>query len=80
MLAFGLVGAMIGGGGFLAYAAGNKIYGAGRSMPTMGRVDPLGYRERDALAAAKRNAILRKMQAQLGNRYLSPQWLRGQRG
>jgi len=33
---------------FNAYSAGNKVYGGGRPMPTVGPVDPLGYAERDA--------------------------------
>lgn len=32
-----------------AYSAGNKTYGFGRSNPTSGPVDPLGYKERDAI-------------------------------
>jgi len=66
-----------GGGGFNPYTAGNKVYGSGRSMPTMGAVDPLGYKERDALAAAKRNALLKRLQASQSQNYFSPQWLRG---
>jgi len=45
------------------YAVGNRVYGGGRPMPTMGPVDPLGYRERDLQASARRDAILRKMQS-----------------
>lgn len=33
---------------FNAYSAGNKVYGGGRPMPTVGPVDPIGYAERDA--------------------------------
>jgi hypothetical protein len=40
--------------GFNRFAAGNKTYGGGRPMPTVGKVDPIGYRERDLKAAAKR--------------------------
>lgn len=47
------------GGGFSSYAAGNKTYGGGRSMPTLGPVDPLGYRERDLKLKARQNALLR---------------------
>lgn len=50
------------------YAVGNKIYGGGRSNPTSGPVDKLGYKERDAKSAARRAAVLRRMQAnQKGN-------------
>jgi hypothetical protein len=62
----------VGGGGFNRYAAGRKQYGMGRNMPTMGKVDPIGYAERDATANIKRNAILRRLQAGLGGRYASP--------
>ncbi len=57
-----------GGGGFNPYAAGRKHYGAGRLFPTTGPVDPTGYKERDAMARARRNAILKRLRAQfLGN-------------
>ena len=66
----------VGGGGFNKYAAGRKQYGMGRNFPTMGKVDPVGYAERDAMAGAQRNAILRKLQAGLTGRYASPDFLR----
>lgn len=77
-LATYLLGSSTGGGGFRPYAAGNKVYGGGRSMPTIGPVDPLGYKERDALTAAKRNALLNRLKAQQSGNFMSPQWLRGQ--
>jgi hypothetical protein len=40
-----------------AYSAGNKTYGFGRSNPTSGPVDKLGYRERNLM----QNAIARRM-------------------
>lgn len=46
--------------GFNPYAAGKKHYGTGRSMPTTGAVDKLGYSERDSKAAARRAALLRR--------------------
>jgi len=46
--------------GFNPYAAGKKHYGSGRSMPTTGAVDKLGYAERDSKAAARREALLRR--------------------
>lgn len=56
------------GGGFLKSAAGSKLYGAGRSMPTVGPVDPSGYAARDRRTEVKRNAMLRKMKMlQAGN-------------
>lgn len=45
------------------YAVGNKVYGGGRPIPNIGPVDPMGYQERDAKAAARRNAILRRLEA-----------------
>lgn len=54
------------GGGFSSYAAGSKTYGGGRSMPTLGPVDPLGYRERDLKLKARRNALLQYGQKRLG--------------
>lgn len=51
----------VGGGGFNNLAAGNKHYGSGRPMPTTGRVaDKLGYAQRDAAAAARREALIRR--------------------
>lgn len=49
--------------GFNNYAAGNPVYGMGRSNPTSGPVDKLGYKQRDANAINMRNAMLRRMQA-----------------
>lgn len=65
---------------FNSYSAGNKSYGLeGRSNPTMGPVDPLGYRERDATTRRKRNALLRRMKAHSGRKYMSSDWLGGQK-
>jgi len=57
---------------FNPYSAGEKRYGAGRDFPTMGRVDPLGYRERDARTQARKNAVLRRMQKALTGQYMDP--------
>lgn len=61
---------------FNSYAAGNKVYGFGRSNPTNGPVDQLGYKERDA-QRLRRNALLRRMKAQQSGNYMSSDWLRG---
>lgn len=54
------------------YAAGQKRYGASASdAPTVGPVDPTGYRERDANATAVRNAALRRLRARQAGRYFS---------
>lgn len=47
----------------MPYLVGNKVYGGGRSFPTMGPVDRLGYAERDASHRARRNVLLRQMRA-----------------
>lgn len=59
--------------GFNPYAAGHKIYGAGRSAPNIGPVDKLGYKERDRV---KRTAMLRRMQKQQSGQYLSANYMR----
>lgn len=62
---------------FNSYAAGNKVYGAGRSNPTSGPVDKLGYRERDLAHRSKRNAILRRLKKNQSGSYMSSDWLGG---
>ena len=50
------------GGGFNPYAAGKKHYGSGRPMPTVGKVtDRAGYTIRDNKAAARRDALMRRL-------------------
>jgi hypothetical protein len=65
---------------FNPYAAGGKIYGGGRSNPTSGPVDKLGYRIRDRKARAQRNAVLRRMKAMQAGKYMSPDYLRNPYG
>jgi hypothetical protein len=62
--------------GINPYSVGNKIYGGGRSFPTSGPVDKLGYRERDAKSRARRNAILKRMKAKNNAKYASADALR----
>lgn len=63
---------------FNSYSAGNKVYGlAGRSNPTSGPVDKLGYRERDRATKAKRNAMLRYMKKNQNKQFMSADWLGG---
>ena len=63
---------------FQAYAAGKKIYGGGRSSPHMGGgLDKLGYAERDAKTAARRNALLRRLKAGNKKNFMSSDWLGG---
>lgn len=48
-------------GAFNPYAAGSKKYGGGRPMPTTGAVaDKAGYGRRDALAEARKNALIQR--------------------
>lgn len=61
---------------FNKFAAGNKSYGGGRPMPTVGPVDPMGYAERDRMAASQRNAILRRLKAGNKKDYFSSDWMR----
>ncbi len=49
---------------FNPYAVGDKVYGSGRPMPTIGPVDRTGYAERDLASKARRQAILNRMKAQ----------------
>jgi hypothetical protein len=58
------------------YLVGSKVYGSGRSNPTMGPVDKLGYIERDAKLKARRNAMLRQMKANSAKNYMSADSLR----
>lgn len=60
----------------MPYLVGNKVYGGGRSFPTMGPVDKLGYVERDAKMAARRNALLRQMKSNAKGDYMSADSLR----
>lgn len=62
---------------YTPYAAGYKLYGGGRSNPTQGPVEKEGYREREVLNRARRNAVLRRMQAEQAGNYMSPAALKG---
>lgn len=54
-------GSAVKGGGFSKNAVGAKVYGSGRSNPTMGPVDKTGYVERDAMLKARRAAIKQQL-------------------
>lgn len=58
------------------YAAGAKTYGMLRNAPNIGPVDKQGYRERDAMHRARRNAVLRRMQKQMSGEYMNPDFQR----
>lgn len=64
-------------GAFNSYSAGEKVYGSGRSFPTMGAVDKTGYQERELKAKARKNAILKRMQATQNGNYMSSEYLGG---
>lgn len=50
-----------GGAGFNPYAAGKKRYGGGRLAPNVGKTPNMaGYGQRDAAAAARRDALIRR--------------------
>lgn len=59
------------------YSAGRKTYGGGSPVATMGKVDPLGYAERDRMIKSRRNAILRRLKAGQSGRLMSADWLGG---
>lgn len=63
--------------GFNRYAAGAKTYGSGRSFPTIGPVDPLGYRERNLQQKARMQAIFNKLKAIQSGNYMSSAYLGG---
>jgi hypothetical protein len=65
---------------FNKYAAGNKIYGGGRSAPNIGPVDPMGYKERDAKRRLQRNIALRKLKAKKEKRPFSADAMRPTNG
>ena len=73
----GYGGTATAGGGFNSNAAGNKMYGQGRPMPTIGPVDPLGYAERDRKTKARRNSMLAQIQALQGQNAFSAENLGG---
>lgn len=62
--------------GFNPYAAGQKHYGGGRSFPTSGSVNKLGYAERDNQHAARRNAMLQRLQSEQSGAQMDPSVLR----
>lgn len=59
------------GNQYLPYAAGNKIYGGGRDAPNIGPVDPMGHAERDLKYKARRDAMLRRLEAMKNANYMS---------
>lgn len=59
------------------YAVGNVVYNGTSNSPHSGtQLDPLGYKERDARAKVRRNAILRRMKAQNTRNFNTSDWLR----
>jgi hypothetical protein len=63
------------GQNFQNYAAGTRRYGGGRDVPNIGPSDKTGYKERDAAARRRRNAMLKRMQAGQAQRFMSSDYL-----
>lgn len=62
---------------FNPYGAGDKLYNNTRTTPNLGpTANREGYAERDRKAKAKREAMLRKMQAGQSGNYSSSAWMR----
>lgn len=61
----------------MPYSVGNKIYGGGRSFPTMGPVDKMGYAVRDKVHEARRDAVLRRLKAVQKGNNMSADAMRG---
>lgn len=61
---------------FNPYGAGKKVYGSGRSAPNIGpTASPEGYATRDAQAKTRRKAMLQRLQAMQGGRYMSSAYM-----
>lgn len=58
------------------YAAGQRVYGGGRPMPTIGPVDKMGYKERDAKQNAKKRAMAQRVKANQKGNFFSPNAMR----
>lgn len=66
--------------GFNKYAAGDKQYGT-QGSPNLGPASgdaKQAYKERDLKAQARRNAMLRRMQAGQSGNFMNSDWLKGQ--
>lgn len=63
------------GTSFNKYAAGSRRYGGGRDAPNIGPSDKTGYRERDAKAKLRRNAMLKRMKAANKGNLMSADYL-----
>lgn len=62
---------------FNPFAAGRKVYGNGSYAPNLGPTSsPDGYRTRDAIARARRTAMLRRLKATQQGNYMSEDYLR----
>ena len=65
---------------YTPYAAGPKMYGLGTYNPTSGPVDKVGYKQRDRNTQARKNAVLRRLQASQAGNHMQPDVLRAQGG
>jgi len=65
---------------FNPYGAGKKVYGGGRYAPNLGPTSsPDGYRQRDLIAKARRDAMLKRLKAEQRGKYFSQDSLRPRR-
>lgn len=65
---------------FNQYAAGSKVYNGGSNAPSIGRVNnQAGMAERNLATTARRNALLRRLQAGQKGNHMSANWLGGPR-
>lgn len=65
---------------FNQYAVGSKVYNGGSSAPNMRRLGKtLGGAERKLETSARRNALLRRLQAGQKGNHMSSNWLGGPR-
>lgn len=64
---------------FNKYAVGSKVYNGGSSAPNTRRLGAtLGGAERNLETTARRNALLRRLQAGQKGNQMSANWLGGQ--
>jgi len=63
---------------FNRYAVGSKVYNGGSNAPSVGRVNnQAGMAERKLATSARRNALLRRLQAGQGGKMMNANWLSG---
>lgn len=64
---------------FNPFGAGQKVYGGGRYAPNIGPTSsPDGYRTRDMIAKARRQAMLARLKAGQRGKFMNEDYLRPQ--